>query len=590
MIPSFKSNDKKIELNSLDTVAVVKDLLIDDAIGNNGKQYDPWGTDISAKVLGDSQTVRSDTRSDRLFDVLPRNAVVAEGLIANGGFDKPLERRFDWFTFVGDNVSEDDFADVVNKIIIGEFWGIESEVSSQYYDADIKLYRGGKAYTQLWESDIGIRLVSDIVEKDNDKKIKCILSISGSVLASLYPPNGIRNPLSLVKYMYRAGFHVSRCDLAVSTYDLTLLPNIRQAMVQGNFAGFRGSKEGTDYFESWGFIPKSESKCYRICEKLGILPVDNEDKIYALKGATQYLGSRESDEFTRIYYENELHNNRAIRWEKELKKEKARKAIQLLLEGYDLGLDNQPLMAIFDGIIIGSHRFIDRRYKKANGSIKNCPTLPFWDRFIASFGYSAEVDMKIVKKKPTLDTSGRWWFRQIKGLVRTFCDGLGKENTDKLIELTAILDKEKDKPEIIRKDQQLRISSLRKRGIHALFTEDELQYIYNRFGIDFGQGYYEVAHKEDSMITNRKVLKSMIKKEDGLSGINKKRLCNEVNDPMVQNTYFHHYGNSPEYDKLLSSDGYFVLNWLEKHIPSAFEQVLRKVKGNEREIIRESFA
>lgn len=123
-------------------------------------------------------------------------------------------------------------------------------------------------------------------------------------------------------------------------------------------------------------------------------------------GNTLYIGKRQSDVFLRIYDKRleQIAKNGTdcscewVRWELELKKERAVKAVEYLLSGYCLG-------SVTIGILSNYFRVIVRD----DSNVSRCTTDPLWECFV---GGVEKLRLSISKTTKTISEKKDWIIKQ----------------------------------------------------------------------------------------------------------------------------------------------------------------------------------
>lgn len=176
---------------------------------------------------------------------------------------------------------------------------------------------------------------------------------------------------------------VLRLDLAIDDIDSIYLDNqdFLNAYEAKSFAGF----QDLTYWEKNTIEPTTRTRC---------------------KSGTVYLGSRQSDRFVRIYKHDGIP-----RWELETKGEVSRKVWDLLVKDYpydSFEVDSwQQAMA---SVAIGNYSFCDR--SNSDIPIKDCPLLPFWEKFVNAVGGSIKISVGSASQG-VLTKSISWLYRQV---------------------------------------------------------------------------------------------------------------------------------------------------------------------------------
>lgn len=499
--------------------------------------------------------------------------------------DKPPEFFSDWITFAGNKINEENFEKIIRTILIGEYW--DKNYDTAQYDSNVALFRGGEKYKYLYKNEIGItlkvrdfeisqeKIKDEAVENSIDKRYQCLLSLSGKVLQQLFKRNDIHSIAKFVDHCVKLGLHLTRIDLSIDDYQKRLkILDVARWTEQGNIQGFYSFH-----------IHKSGGK------------VKNYAKT-KIKGITVDCGSRESDKFVRIYDTFVKHKKKAIRFEGEFKDKKA-KVIQDYFTNYCekinciYALNNcidaidkhkKDLLLWSKNILLSGINFCDKDNGKRVGTKIQYPLFEQWEKWLNYISEKFEkVKLVVCKKVHTVRDKFDFLNKQVKGTLSLITKGLSKENLLKLVDLLLLKDEDKKRPEIINKDRQLLIASMQKKGISAIFNDEELQNIFNEYGIDFGsQSSYYIPHfKEDEIKANKKILRGLMKNKD-LDYDNEERLFEELNDPLFMNNY-HQKQEKNLYEELLNNPN--IIEFLAFNFPSMIMRIMDKLEMNQKIII-----
>lgn len=125
-----------------------------------------------------------------------------------------------------------------------------------------------------------------------------------------------------------------------------------------------------------------------------------------MTGNTLYIGKRQSEVFLRIYDKRLEQIQKAkkdvgfdwVRWELELKKDRANMVVKHLLSGIALG-------AVAIGILSNYFRIIIRD----NDNVTRCTTDPVWERFVENV---SKLRLTVGKAEKTLDSRKEWISKQ----------------------------------------------------------------------------------------------------------------------------------------------------------------------------------
>jgi hypothetical protein len=483
--------------------------------------------------------------------------------------DKPPETFCDWLTFFTPKTGIDpnSFKKIIDQLLIGEFFKDTFEV--QIYDCKTSHYRGGSEYDTTFKNEVGVKFVTKLLDSGS---FRGQLVFSGSVLSQLVDRNDFLTIANLIKLCTECGLHLTRIDLTIDDFTKKLnLLEVEQWARSGN------------YFDFLNFEVHVSGST--LANKR------------ATTGLTVCLGSRESQKYLRIYDTFVKHNTKAVRVELECKRQFA-KSIQsfflnfeeLYLHGCNENSDktlhgcNQKLIEEVQNIILTSLNFKDRKKGKRKGTIMEYP------EFLNLTEYKKYINKNFEKRKfvarvKDLSVKSSWQFlvKSVKGTLGLF-SSLGKDTFNKLIEYLLILDKEKTRPEIINKDRQLLFAELKRHRLHAIFTDEEMQKIYDDYGIDFGTNtsYYEPNIKEDSLTANKKILRSLLKDKD-LDFDNNLRFKDELNNHLLANNYHQKNEDNQLWQNLLNN--FDVVEFLLKNIPTTLTTLLNKFTGEKRQML-----
>lgn len=474
--------------------------------------------------------------------------------------EKDPEIFCDWITANGKNLSEDQLSELLNQILIGQFWG--ENFHCEEYDSYTTLFRGGAVYEKTYQNEIGIKL--KVLKKESGYTI--LLSLSGKVLEAVIAKNDFISLCELIKFLTELPLSISRIDLSIDDYSKTNnILDFLNWFCQGNFQGCSSKK----------------------------LVLSGKGKFYT--GVTLYFGSRQSDKSLRIYDTWVKHKKKSLRFEAEFKGIKAKQIQEILLEFANQintkslhGCDNLQvkIREKISNLILSTVSFCDKETKPKRINTKLIyPEFSQWKEFKKSINKNFEK-VKLVARLQAQSVKAKWDYldKKVKGTLELFAEGFGLEILLKLVELLVLLSTSKNRPEVIKKDKKLLIASMQKKGIKAIFSDSEQQEIFNKYGIDFGTNtsYYQPKIKEDSLVANKKVLGGLLKQKE-LDKNNRLRLEKELNNPLENNNYFSENKSTFIYQKLL--DNFSIVEFLYQHIPSAFKQLINKLNFEEREII-----
>jgi len=493
---------------------------------------------------------------------------------------KPTERYFDWCTWVGDGISEESVYEIVNKVLI-----TDKGYQIGIYESEHSFFRGGKKYTQNIKSSSNARMSVRVTDdkpqtanvneiKDDDgrltavevidepKKYDALLTLSGKVLGKMFARNDIESYIKLFKLLIDNGFHPSRIDVKITDYQkyLNLHDFLNEVIFKGNYKGFK--KIGL--FVSGG-LKKTEIEINS--------EIKSEMEKFYLSGLTIMMGSRKSESYYRFYHEGVKHGRDSIAYERELKGNKAKMAINGLIGRYSELIENKEnnnddinkqLINYFDGLLFSGIDMIDRRYTNINnGSLKDCPRVRLWDEFLNNINDSIdEIELRKVKQDSSLRKVHLWKVNQLKRSEYVELEGLGVENYRKYHEYLIREYEERLIDEKVSKDMMvensLRIAELRDDGISALMTDEEILKA-KWWGIEFEESEIgNVYHRTQD--GNDKVREMLL--WVGLGAENKERITKEHS----KGWYKQLWDVNKEQERMYT----MVRGWLDETIDNSF--------------------
>jgi hypothetical protein len=241
-----------------------------------------------------------------------------------------------------------------------------------------------------------------------------------------------------------SGLHTTRVDLAITDrLKLFKWVDVYQSSETDNYAGYQSYEQ-----------------------------VSGKKKRGQLRdGITFYYGSRNSEKLTRIYETKAKHGYAANKIETEFKGRKAKLLGEIfaltwkdLLNKYK---DSREQLAVYidicRGYVLGSIDFIDRSYAQScNGSIKDCPRLPWWEKF-CNFVKGVKYKLTIPTPDKTLITNENWIVKQVLPSLLTRFIGLDPDEF-----VAWLLLRFKDAKKRLKPNQLLDIDILKSRGMEAL--------------------------------------------------------------------------------------------------------------------------
>lgn len=225
----------------------------------------------------------------------------------------------------------------------------------------------------LWEKSYKCPSGSLYLETTIETGVRCRLALSGKACSRA-------NPELLLHFVRILNSQIpdlrcSRIDLALDDFDKSLpYELLLQAIKDKNYTGFKSKKHIGDF---------------------------------ELDGAwTIYLGSRESEQFTRIY--NKSIESKGLidsyRWESELKDKKSQYVFNLLCQAVTV----EAASRVVQEHIFGSVDFIDRNQK----NLCRCKRLGWWESWLKLVG-QAPKKISVPRPPTSVENKVAWMLRQV---------------------------------------------------------------------------------------------------------------------------------------------------------------------------------
>ncbi len=417
-------------------------------------------------------------------------------------------RCFDYLSIMGKSLSECDLTAVINTALVTENNYKYEVMATNHKLPQVK-------FDTLYKNEIGTMLYVQNGQyvKPSGKanaNMRIYLVFSGTPLSNMFAKNDLLSVVKMVYELYEIipKFKATRTDLKVIDFEKVInLGEALMALIQGKYKGFR--KFGA--IISGGYIKTT------IDEDGNITKEKLEHKV---NGCTLGLGSRESELYGRLYYEQVKHDRDSNGYELEIKDGKSVKLWEQLICAYnnfDEGMSdedkNKVFIKMFNSVLVGegSFSFIDRDKKYSNGSLKHCKVLPFWQRFIDRLGeIDDDVNLQYMREKTTLRTTNKWIERQVMASINNDIEANGLAFAMTKLSVNLLRYKEnKEDNQLNSKDNLLKRYELQREGFLAYYDDDEIKQINDNFGIDLSS--YE--HGKDIIDENisESELKEIIK-------------------------------------------------------------------------------
>lgn len=289
---------------------------------------------------------------------VPPGAVPAP--LSNTGLnDQILETGIDYLTLIVPVAGPEVVTELIDKI---------ANIYTDSYETSVgKPYFCGRSFANHAKSPCGALIIWNL-PGENDDKGSMRIALSGEVLKRAHQMQSVR----LISHVFSNGGKCKRIDLKADDYSRSIHPSTMYDAVQaGNYKGFR---KGNITAEIGGNV--------------------YED------GWTIYLGSRESERFTRYYNAKPVHGIEAFRFEVEFKDELANQTAMHLTYCID---DEEMLTRMISANIAGNVTFID---KSNQSRAHRCEMLPWWKEFTDRLGSS--IRLSVPKIVPTIQRSIDW--------------------------------------------------------------------------------------------------------------------------------------------------------------------------------------
>jgi DNA relaxase NicK len=461
---------------------------------------------------------------------------------------KAPHTKVDWLSLNGKKITFENVNQIIVNLVDGKLFNKKYEYKE--YDCHFAIFRGGTPFEKTFKNQLGVTVHVKYSEEYNNYEIQ--VKFSGSVLSELV---GLSNHLlegKITKFARSVGLHSSRIDLAINDYQKRLSPeDLLEWTEQGYLCKYFTAK----YIKSW-----SGKKNYWC--------------------STINFGSRQSNVSLKVYDMFIEHGIVGNRWELELHDKKARLVENVLIAEYE-NYENEIaekkannetidykeiedkynciLIKYILNVILSSIDFKDKEQVGSNGNIGKVASLEKFQAFRRYINQDYErIPLKVEVKETDLMGNFQWLIKSVKGAMSRLRDGLGVQMFRKIEKLLYTLDKQKTKPSIIQKDNELMIAELKAKGINAIMTNEQIKEYSEKTGIDFGLIHTELNH------------------EDKWPKMIKSKQLREFNK------------QSDIFGKLLKTD-ITGLYWIYEYLPTEFENIIRHFKPIEQQQIIELY-
>ena len=305
-------------------------------------------------------SVLSGSLHDRHLQVAPVGSSDVTTPLSNTGLNiQELQIGIDYLTFMVPIVD----IEAVTKVL--------DKVDNIYTDAH-EMFVGrpnfcGRSFANQSTSPCGLLSIWNL-PGENDDKGSMRIALSGGVLKRAKQMQTAK----LISYLIGLGGKCNRIDIKADDYSRAIHPrSMYDAVDAGNYRGFR---RGNIHADIGGDILKD--------------------------GWTIYLGSRQSDRYTRYYNAFPQHGIEAFRYEAEFKNEVAH---QTALQISCCTDDESILTTMMGAILSGNISFID---KSNEDRVERCQMLPWWKDFTDRLGSS--IRLSVPKIVATIQRSVDW--------------------------------------------------------------------------------------------------------------------------------------------------------------------------------------
>lgn len=430
---------------------------------------------------------------------------------------KPIELFCDWITVISPSeagVSGEQLKDIIELYCEGHYFN--KQFDTNIFETNARPFKGAKPFNYSIKNTCGAKL--DIRENGNNY-YDVSLKLSGHYFAENFKNNDL---ISIAKFVQSFEFFsgkLTRIDLSIDDAEKTLDPYALKGECElGNYKGFK----------KFAFIESGKRK---------------------IEGQTLSCGSRESTFFARIYDTWQNHKKIAVRYEAEIKREFAVQVQNLFKSSLADNTTNKELSRIISKLITSKIIFCEVNKKDK-------PLIRQWENFLSKLDRSDD-DINFIQrdKRPSLEKVNNWMTRQVGGTLDLISQGLGIKKAIKYFSVKIKQSQDKKRPKCIDDERELLIKQLKREGITALLTQDELDYAKTNYGIDFGI----IATDTNYLSMNFKPNKTNILE------------FNKPSDLFEILTKYH-----------------YVLDHLREIMPSLLDNLLGRLKPNERmKIIKE---
>lgn len=464
---------------------------------------------------------------------------------------KAPDTKVDWLSLNGKKITFENLNEIKVNLVDGKLFNKKFEYKE--YDCHFAIFRGGTPFEKTFKNQLGVTVHVKYSEEYNNYEIQ--VKFSGSALSELV---GLNNHLlvgKILKFARTVGLHSSRQDLAINDYQKRLsIEELLNWTEQGCLCKYFTAK----YTKSWS--AKNNYWC-----------------------STINFGSRQSNVSLKVYDMFIEHGIVGNRWELELHDKKARLVENVLIAEYENyeneiaekqanneSLDyqeiqdkyNSKLIKYILNVILSSVDFKDKEQVGSNGNIGKVASLEQFQAFRRYMNQEYEkIPLKVEVKETDLMGKFQWLVKKVKGFNAMLRDGLGVQEFRKIEKLLYILDKQKTKPAIIQKDNELMVAELKAKKFNALMTNEQIKEYSEKTGLDLGFMHSELHHED-------KWQKRIKSKQFQMAQFNKP---------------------SDIFSKLLKTD-ITGLYWIFENLPSEFENIIKHFKPIERQELIECYS
>ena len=201
-------------------------------------------------------------------------------------------------------------------------------------------------------------------------------------------------------------------DYAYDTYDTALIAFLKEISTCARFTRVDLAVDdlGANYYklDELSKILEKKDEEHRVVSKFRNWQEICKKKLTGEKtGQTIYMGSRKSETFLRVYDKRLEQMNKSggdvgidwIRWELELKKDRAEETIKCIVERGEIG-------SVFTGILNNYVRIVE----DVDSNVSRCPSTALWNKFVSTV---EKIRLYAAQAEKTLEDKMNWFKTQV---------------------------------------------------------------------------------------------------------------------------------------------------------------------------------